>query len=57
MQGMVQPRSTHKSDRAQIMARPDPVDYDVVRERSGELEVPIGQYVADVLTDTSGAPS
>lgn len=38
------------------MARLGPVDYDIVRERSGELEIPIGQYVADVLTEHVSHP-
>lgn len=54
--GMVQHRSTHKGDRAQIMARPDRVVYDIVRARSRELGIPMGQYVADVLAEHVGHP-
>lgn len=54
--GMAQHRSTHKGDRAQIMARPDRVVYDIVRKRSRELGIPMGQYVADVLAEHVGHP-
>lgn len=56
MHGMVQHRSTHKGDRAQIMARPDRVVYDIVRAHSRELGIPMGQYVADVLAEHTGHP-
>lgn len=49
-------RSTHKGDRAQIMARPDRVVYNIVRERAADLGIPMGQYVADVLAEHVGHP-
>lgn len=46
---MAQSRSTHKGDRAQIMARPDRAVYDIVKREAARRGIPMGQYVADVL--------
>ena len=53
---MAQSRSTHKGDRAQIMARPNRIVYDIVKQQSAELGIPMGQYVADVLAKHVGHP-
>ena len=53
---MAQTRSTHKGDRAQIMARPPRTVYEIVKQRSAELGIPMGQYVADVLAEHVGHP-
>lgn len=49
-------RKTHKGDRAQIMARPDRIVYDIVKAKAAELGIPMGQYVADVLAEHTGHP-
>ena len=49
-------RKTHKGDRAQIMARPDRTVYEIVKTKSAELGIPMGQYVADVLAEHTGHP-
>jgi hypothetical protein len=54
--GMAQRRSTHKGDRAQIMARPHRMVYEIVKRESAELGIPMGQYVADVLAMYVGHP-
>lgn len=53
---MMRHRSTYKGERAQIMARPAKIVYDIVRARSNELGIPMGQYVADVLAEHVGHP-
>lgn len=53
---MVRHRSTYKGERAQIMARPVKSVYDIIKERAGELGIPMGQYVADVLAEHVGHP-
>jgi hypothetical protein len=53
---MAQSRSTHKGDRAQIMARPDRIVYDIIRREAAERGIPMGQYVADVLAAHVGHP-
>lgn len=54
--GMAKSRITHKGDRAQIMARPDRIVYEIVRRQAGERGIPMGQYVADVLAAHVGHP-
>ena len=49
-------RSTHKGDRAQILARPDRVVYEYVKRESARRQIPMGQYVADVLAVHAGHP-
>ena len=49
-------RKTHKGDRAQIMARPDRIVYEIVKTKAAELGIPMGQYVADVLAEHTGHP-
>lgn len=53
---MAQSRSTHKGDRAQIMARPDRIVYDIVKQEAAARGIPMGQYVADVLAAHVGHP-
>lgn len=53
---MTQSRSTHKGDRAQIMARPDRIVYDIVKQEAADRGIPMGQYVADVLAAHVGHP-
>lgn len=53
---MAQSRCTHKGDRAQIMARPHRVVYDIVKREAAERGIPMGQYVADVLAQHVGHP-
>lgn len=53
---MAQSRSTHKGDRAQIMARPHRIVYDIVKRESAQRGIPMGQYVADVLAEHVGHP-
>ncbi|MBE5507617.1 Uncharacterised protein [Mycobacteroides abscessus subsp. massiliense] len=53
---MSQTRSTHKGDRAQIMARPDRIVYEIVKRESAARGIPMGQYVADVLAEHVGRP-
>lgn len=53
---MAQTRSTHKGDRAQIMARPDRIVYEIVKREAAERGIPMGQYVADVLAAHVGHP-
>ncbi|ASW93265.1 toxin-antitoxin system [Mycobacterium marseillense] len=53
---MTQSRCTHKGDRAQIMARPDRIVYDIVKRESAARGIPMGQYVADVLASHVGHP-
>jgi hypothetical protein len=53
---MTQSRSTHKGDRAQIMARPDRIVYDIVKREAAIRGIPMGQYVADVLAAHVGHP-
>jgi len=53
---MAQSRSTHKGDRAQIMARPDRIVYDIVKREAAQRGIPMGQYVADVLAEHVGHP-
>lgn len=47
-------RSTHKGDRAQILARVDRVVYEYVKHNAAHLGIPMGQYVADVLAVHAG---
>jgi hypothetical protein len=54
--GMAKSRITHKGDRAQIMARPDRIVYEIVRRQAAERGIPMGQYVADVLAAHVGHP-
>jgi hypothetical protein len=53
---MAQSRCTHKGDRAQIMARPDRIVYDIVKREAAQRGIPMGQYVADVLAEHVGHP-
>ncbi|MBU8820678.1 MAG: toxin-antitoxin system [Mycobacterium sp.] len=53
---MARTRSTNKGDRAQIMARPDRLVYEIVKEECAERGIPMGQYVADVLAIHTGHP-
>ena len=53
---MAQSRRTHKGDRAQIMARPDRIVYEIVKHESARRGIPMGQYVADVLAMHVGHP-
>jgi hypothetical protein len=56
LRDMAQSRITHKGDRAQIMARPDRLVYEIVRRQAAERGIPMGQYVADVLAAHVGHP-
>lgn len=49
-------RSTYKGERMQIMARPAKAVYDVIKQRSKDLGIPMGQYVADILAEHAGFP-
>jgi hypothetical protein len=53
---MAKSRITNKGDRAQIMARPDRIVYEIVRRQAAERGIPMGQYVADVLAAHVGHP-
>ncbi len=53
---MARTRSTNKGDRAQIMARPDRLVYEIVKQECAERGISMGQYVADVLAAHVGHP-
>jgi hypothetical protein len=53
---MTGPRNASKGDRAQIMARPHRIVYDIVKREAAELGISMGQYVADVLAHYVGHP-